>query len=253
MRCAEHLTAPSMMFDRAHHQRVAQVLSSLDGDLLRAHQCWFGGGTAIALLQGEFRESVDIDFLVSDPAGYRDLRKRLLGARDLSVLTRSDVEPVAFSRDIRIDQYGIRTFLDVQGAAIKFEIVHEGRIQFEASAHGKRVCGITTLSQADLAACKLLANADRWRDDSVFARDAIDLAMLDLPPRNLRPALAKAIGAYGSGVVTDMQKALASLRERPDWLRRCMRALSITLPPAVVQQKLRSLSRRLVSTAEAED
>jgi hypothetical protein len=242
-----------MMFERAHHQRVAHVLSSLDGDLLRAHQCWFGGGTAIALLQGEFRESVDIDFLVSDLAGYRDLRKRLLGARDLSPLTRSDFDPIAFKRDIRIDQYGIRTFLDVQGAAIKFEIVHEGRIQFDAPARAQEVCGITTLSRADLAACKLLANADRWRDDSVFARDAIDLAMLDLPPRNLRPALAKAMGAYGSGVVTDMQKALASLRERPDRLRRCMLALSIMLPPAVVQQKLRSLSRRLASTGEAKD
>ncbi|HET9031770.1 MAG TPA: nucleotidyl transferase AbiEii/AbiGii toxin family protein [Dokdonella sp.] len=240
-----------MMFDRAHHQRVAYVLSSLDGDLLRDHQCWFGGGTAIALLQGEFRESVDIDFLVSDLVGYRELRMRLLGARDLSALTRADADSIAFNRDIRIDQYGIRTFLNVQGAAIKFEIVNEGRIQFEMPTVADRVCGVTTLTRADLAASKLLANSDRWNDDSVFARDAIDLAMLDLPPRKLRPALGKAMTAYGSVVVTDMEKALASLRERPDWLRRCMLALSITLPPAAVQQKLRSLARRLATVAEA--
>lgn len=37
------------MFERAHHQRIAQILSLLDSDLLRAHRCYFGGGTAIAL------------------------------------------------------------------------------------------------------------------------------------------------------------------------------------------------------------
>ncbi|MBM3349738.1 MAG: nucleotidyl transferase AbiEii/AbiGii toxin family protein, partial [Betaproteobacteria bacterium] len=31
-----------------------------------AHQCFFGGGTAITLRHGEYRESVDIDFLISD-------------------------------------------------------------------------------------------------------------------------------------------------------------------------------------------
>lgn len=238
------------MFDRPHHQRIASVLSSLDGELLRGFQCWFGGGTAIALLLGEYRESVDIDFLVADPAGYRELRQRLRGAKDLSALTRVGFEPIAFTRDVRADQCGIRSFLDVRGTPVKFEIVREGRIQFEAPRRTQQVCGIPTLSRPDLAACKLLANADRWSDDSVFARDVIDLAMLELPPRALRPALEKVIPAYGAGVVVDMQKALASLRQRPDWLRRCMQALSIALPPALVQQKLRSLARRLASAVE---
>ena len=35
----------------------------------------FGGGTAISLRHGEFRESVDIDFLTCDLAGYRRLRE----------------------------------------------------------------------------------------------------------------------------------------------------------------------------------
>lgn len=38
------------MFERPHHQRIA-------------------------LRHGEYRESVDIDFLVSDAAGYRELRQ----------------------------------------------------------------------------------------------------------------------------------------------------------------------------------
>ena len=50
------------MFERPHHQRIAQVLRALDGSLLRENNCLFGGGTAIALRYGEYRESVDIVF-----------------------------------------------------------------------------------------------------------------------------------------------------------------------------------------------
>ena len=242
-----------MVFERSHHQRIARVLESLDGAWLRSQQCWFGGGTAIAMLQGEYRESVDIDFLVSDLAGYRELRQRLVGARDLGPLMQPGRAPIALTREARADQYGVRTFLDVEGAAIKFEIVHEGRIAFEAPGRNDRVCGIATLSRTDLAASKLLANADRWRDDSVFARDAIDLAMLDLPPRRLKPALDKAVGAYGANIATDMRRALEGLRQRSGWLRRCIQALSIDLPLAAVQQQLRGLTRRLALASGVTD
>lgn len=57
------------MFERPHHQRIAHVLTALDGDRLRQYGCLFGGGTCIALRYDEYRESVDIDFLVSDAAG----------------------------------------------------------------------------------------------------------------------------------------------------------------------------------------
>ena len=51
-----------MIFSRSHHQRIAKALESLNGDLLKAHNCLFAGGTAIALRYGEYRESVGIDF-----------------------------------------------------------------------------------------------------------------------------------------------------------------------------------------------
>jgi len=41
------------------------VLQALDADALASHACLFGGGTAMALRYGEYRESFDIDFLVS--------------------------------------------------------------------------------------------------------------------------------------------------------------------------------------------
>ena len=71
--------AGGCFFERPHHRRIAAILRALDADLLAVHFCWFGGGTAMALRYGEYRESVDIDFLVSDTAGYRALRELLTG------------------------------------------------------------------------------------------------------------------------------------------------------------------------------
>lgn len=72
------------MFERLQHRRVAIVLRALNTDLLRAHRCYFGGGTAIVLRHGEYRESADIDFLVSDRDGYRGLRERLTGTAGIN-------------------------------------------------------------------------------------------------------------------------------------------------------------------------
>jgi hypothetical protein len=65
------------MYKRSHHKDIAQILNLLNSSLLREHSCYFAGGTAIALRYGEFRESVDMDFLVSDTAGYRNLRQNI--------------------------------------------------------------------------------------------------------------------------------------------------------------------------------
>ena len=233
------------MFRRTHHQHIARVLESLDGAMLREQACWFGGGTAIALREGEYRESVDIDLMVSSQEGYRGLRGLLAGARNLAPVTRSGRQIFAFENEARADRYGIRGFVLVDGAQIKFEIVHENRISFDTPGRRDKVCGIHTLNRIDLAASKLLANADRWRDDSVYSRDVIDLAMLDTPPRELMSALHKAREAYGSSVARDLARALAALRERPGHLEQCMQALSITLVPALLQQHVRRLSQRL--------
>jgi hypothetical protein len=235
-----------MSFARPHHRQVARVLESLDARLLRDCGCWFGGGTAIAVRFGEFRESLDIDFVVSDPRGFRELRQRLRGANDLAGVTRSGAVPPATTRELRADQYGIRGFVDAGRTPIKFEIVSEGRIALAKPLRGDMVCGVATLRILDLAATKLLANVDRWRDDSVFSRDAIDLAFMPLPPRVLAQALDKAGEAYGrQDVAIALEQALAGLRERNGWLQRCLAALSIDEPPAALVQRLRRLERRL--------
>ena len=237
-----------MQFERPHHQRIAHVLSALNGETLVQHGCLFGGGTCIALRHGEYRESVDIDFLVSDAAGYRELRHLLTGPDGLATITHVHTPPLVALREIRADQYGIRTQVQMDGQAIKLEIVREARIALEAPGPDDTLCGVSTLTSLDLAASKLLANSDRQADDGVFSRDVIDLAMMNLPLPALRAALAKATEAYGPSVARDLGKAIDRLHNRTGWLERCMQAMAMQMPKAVLWQKVRAL-RRVVPDA----
>ena len=227
------------MFERAHHVRIAGVLDALDADLLAASHCYFGGGTAVALRHGEYRESWDIDFLVSDRSGYGDLRQRVREPEGFNALTR---RPVTVRRPVVADQYGIRTLLDVDGEPIKFEIVLEGRIDLATPDSGDGICGVATLTDLDMATSKLLANSDRWADRSVFSRDIIDLAMMEPGPDLLCRAIAKSESAYRSAVVDDLNKAIDYLRDNPHRLDECMRELRMhDTPKAVLWDRIKRL------------
>jgi Nucleotidyl transferase AbiEii toxin, Type IV TA system len=236
------------LFERAYHRRIAQVLEALDADALRASHCWFGGGTAIALSRGEYRESRDIDFVVSDLDGFRRLRQKVTGKTGLRALARRGalLHPL---REVRADQYGLRTLLDVQGAEIKFEIILEARVSLETPPDDERSCGVSRLSRLDLATTKLLANSDRWADDAVHSRDLIDLAMLGLTPKERSAAIDKARGAYGAAIERDLKSAVEALRRRPGRLAECMHALGMSpapaglpsIAPAVLWSRIRAL------------
>lgn len=233
------------MFERTGHRRIVRVLEALDANIFDANHCWFGGGTAIALSHGEYRESVDIDFLVSDLAGYRTLRQRCTGRDGIGAVTRAGTT-LEIVGDMRADQYGIRTWLAVDDTEIKLEIVHEGRITFEAPTATNRICGIATLTKLDLATSKLLASSDRWADDAVHSRDLIDLAMMRLDRKTLRAALDKARGAYGASVEKDLVKAVDALRRRAGRLDECMRALRmVEVEPGVVPVPLAVLWKQI--------
>jgi hypothetical protein len=236
------------LFEREHHRNVALVLQALDPQVLAAHHCWFGGGTAMALRHGEYRESVDIEFLVADRSGYRDLRQMLGGAVTLGPLVRPGLA-VQVVRELRADQYGIRTQVRSGTALIKFEIVLEARIEFDEPGPEDQVCGIRTLAPVDLAAEKLLANADRWPDDGVFNRDLIDLAMQGASRAVLEAACAKAEAAYGASVRRSVAAAVEALRKRPHRVDECMRALSITgLSKAQLWTRIRKLAKALAAS-----
>lgn len=233
------------MFRREHHIRIATILQTLDAELLARHQCWFGGGTAIVLWRDEYRESVDIDFLISNRNGFRDLRQLLTGPDGIKSICRNKME-LSTAREIRADQYGIRTMLKVAQTEIKFEIILEGRIEFASPGPDNHICGITTLNPIDMAASKLLANSDRWNDDSIFSRDLIDLAMLELPRASLNLAFEKATSAYGKSVQRDLKKAIEKMARRKGRLEECMAALKMDeTPKALLWQRVRDLKPSL--------
>jgi len=232
------------LFRRQHHQNIASILECLDADLLAHHRCYFGGGTAIVLRRHEYRESADIDFLISDTNGYRELRQLLTGADGINSIAREELTSV---RDIRADQYGIRTVLSSGGSSVKFEIIHEGRISLDPPTYADVACGVVTLSEVDMAASKLLANADRWADSSAQYRDIIDLAMLQASTATFDAALHKSERAYGTSVVGCLVSVIDFLEQNPDRLVRAIDALKMRLPytdvwPLIAQ--LRSILAR---------
>ncbi len=181
--------ARDCLFEREHHRRIAPNLGALDATLLAADACLFGGGNAMALRYGEYRESADISFLVSSVAGYRHLRQRLTGPDGMRAIEKTAATATANPghaltltqvREMRADQYGIRTLLRVDDIDIKFEIVLQARDANEAPGADDRLCGVAALAPLDMAASKLLAHCHRWRDDAVLSRDLIDLVQCSM-------------------------------------------------------------------------
>lgn len=207
------------LFWRQHHNDILHVLLKINGALFLDAECYFGGGTAIVLNLGEYRQSVDIDFLCSSEKGYRTLREALWGRSDLAGLQRPEAR-LDTLREVRTDQYGIRTLIGVGDAAIKFEIVREPRIRLAGQMDHR--FGVPVLARDCMYAEKLLANADRWADKAVLSRDLIDLSMMISRWGPIsESAWVLAESAYGDTVRKAYDKAVERIRN-PAWLRKCM-------------------------------
>jgi hypothetical protein len=214
-------------YQRDRHQRVARVLDTLDRKVLEGSQCYFGGGTRIALELNEYRESEDIDFICSELSGYRTLRSRI-DTRSLGDLMPKSKRGVSLLRDVRADQYGIRAVLGVDGHPMKFEIILEARIQ--VASMKVRGIPVPALDRVSSFAEKWLANADRWSDTAVLSRDAIDLAFM-LMAWDIKDAVAgaeMAAGAYGNAVARAARAASTKLLEHSAYRKQCLENLAIT-------------------------
>lgn len=228
------------MFERMRHQQIAIILESLNHELLRDHMCFFGGGTAIAMKYGEYRQSDDIDFMVSSWDHYRDLRGlvKLMGPESLFQKTTALELPETFLTD----QYGIRGWVRILGEQIKFEIVSEGRIELESPSSDDQICGVSTLTQTDMVAEKVLANSDRFLDTATFQRDLFDLAAMNIPDFHNSPGLEKARQSYGETAQRDLNRALEKLLGDPVWLDQCYARLQISTPRALMIKALKKLA-----------
>lgn len=211
------------LFQRQHPN---DILRALNGELLLDAECYFGGGTAIVLDLDEYCESVDINFLCASQEGYRKLRQALWGRSDLDGILLSE-SVLKILRDVRADQYGIRTMIGVGDTSIKFEIIREARIQLSGKMDDR--FGVPVLTRECMYAEKLLANADRWADKAVLNRDLLDLSMMtsrwDPIPDS---AWAIAEMAYGDTARKAYAKAAERIRN-PDWLRKCMVGMAMAL------------------------
>jgi hypothetical protein len=210
------------MFKESVHQQILHILNSLNSSLLKECQAYFGGGTQLVLEFGEYRQSRDIDFLCPFGQGYTKLRRAIFeSGHDALFAERSGLQ---FPRDIRADQYGIRFPIQTESYLIRFEIVAEGRINFEPPQSFDWV-SVACLSRMDAIAEKLLANSDRWADTSTLVRDLIDLAMLRLQAPFPTAAIAKAESAYP--VISPLQQALRYFQSHPEFRDHCFEQLQI--------------------------
>jgi hypothetical protein len=237
-------------YKRPLHRRLAGILERMDPRFLESARCFFGGGTHLVMSRGEFRESRDIDFLVSSQAGLRMLRETI-NERSLGKLFKAGIHLV---REVRADGHAIRTYIaEAPGAEpIKFEILVEGRIELRGALDP--TLGVPCLEPPWAIGEKLLANADRGRAKEHRSRDVIDLAFvsLDVEDAAFIAGYELAEQAYGKAVLKELDHALKMLELDSKYRAQCVSDLLIEDAKALRKglEKLRRLKRVLRKHAQ---
>jgi predicted nucleotidyltransferase component of viral defense system len=215
------------MFNLRQHNLVLNVLQSLKPDFFEQCQIYFGGGTLLALLYGEYRLSRDIDFLCTYGENFSRLRHSIYDDGISALFTSGAQLP----KDWKTDRDGVRTSIVVSGTVLKFEIVAEGRVAFNSPSY-PAWSPVPCLSLVDQVAEKLLANGDRWADASIDSRDLIDLAILKLKTDFPQRAIEKAEAAYPC--IAPLKRAILNFQSQPEYRLRCYDRLAIQTPTEVI-------------------
>jgi hypothetical protein len=183
------------MSEAGDRQRIAELLSAFDATLREKAGCYLGGGAALVLALGEYRQLNNVNFMCASAEGYRLLRNTVQDALLGALLERPQHLP---RRAGCPDQGGFR--VGDPGCHLR---------------HLRRCPPHPMLSRVDMYAEKLLANADRGLDRSTGSRDIIDLAMVI---RNGGPiprmSWQKARQAYGDYAVRAFDDARDLIRDR---------------------------------------
>lgn len=135
----------------------------------------------------------------------------------------SDLSKIKIGRNTT-DQYGIRMIVFVDDMPIKTEIIAEPRFQLDLPRYLKW-SPVPCLSFNDCFTSKLLSNSDRYADDSVEARDLIDLAILRLQFPIPQASIEKAEKAYE--VMRPLKRAVERFQRRPDYREKCFLGLQV--------------------------
>lgn len=211
-----------MNFQREHHNKIITILEKLNSDLFEECKVLFCGGTLLALDFEEYRESKDIDFACQIPTpGYRKLRSVIFnyGFEGLfnnhSGLT---IKGETSSHD------SIRILVEINQKPIKLEILAWKLFDLDSPRY-PAWSPVPCISTNDCFSCKLLSNANRYMDNSVEARDLIDLAILRLQYIIPQDAIRKAEEVFE--VVRPLQDAIQRFQEKEEFRERCFDNLKI--------------------------
>ena len=223
------------MFRRERHRKLLELLAAFDADLLTRCRFLFGGGTRIVLELDEYRESLDVDFLCSAAEGYAELRFQA-SSRGYDSLFKADaLRKLHLPREMRIDQYGIRFPVEIEGGLVRVELIREARIDLDPGVR-PGWSPVDCLTLTDCFAEKLLANSDRWSDRQVFSRDLIDLGALRSTIGPIPDdTWAKVEAAYKTATRDDLRKALTAFLGDAAYQRRCFEGLRIDEPREIHQ------------------
>lgn len=214
------------MYKRPRHERIAVLLRALDADLLRRCACLFGGGTALVMRLGEYRDSDDVDFLCADASGYGALRDAVSASGLQALLANDAGGRITVARPVRPDRYGLRGAFAVDGQPVKIEIISLCYIGLHPDA-ATQVEGLATLGTQDAFATKILANADRWADGDTHMRDFVDMLVLMRHDGPLPTAALDAVcAAYGNSARTALAKAARRFLEEGR-AQACLRGLGM--------------------------
>lgn len=223
------------MFRREQHRKVLSLLQAFDPEILSRCGFFFGGGTRIVLDLDEYRESRDVDFLCSDAEGYADLRFKAATQGYGALFEPGSWDGIHFPREMKIDQYGIRFPVEIDGDTIRVELIREARIELDRGARPDW-SPLDCLTISDCFAEKILANSDRWADRQFLSRDLIDLSALrSRLGRIPEEAWDKVERAYKTSGRNDLLKAIAAFSEDVSYRQRCFQGLHLDDPARVLE------------------
>jgi hypothetical protein len=222
------------MFRREQHRKVLSLLHALNSEILSRCRFFFGGGTRIVLDLDEYRESRDVDFLCADAEGYADLRFAATTRAYDALFNPGSRNGIHFPREMKIDQYGIRFPVEIDGDTIRVELIREARIGLGPGVRPSW-SPVDCLAVPDCYAEKLLANSDRWADRQFLSRDLIDLSVLR---SRLGPVPDEIWGkverAYKTSGRNDLLKAIQVFNRDESYRQRCFQGLHLDDPARVL-------------------
>lgn len=226
------------MYKRKHHQVIEKLLTCFDREYLSDNNIFFGGGTRIALELDEYRESVDVDFLCMNTPSYRAVRTQ---ATNVS-LGKLLLNKLNFVREIRMDRYAVRAFVEIDDVVVKLEFVALDDYQLTKS-NGK-LFQLPYINKQSCFLTKLLAHSDRqYAPDK---KDLFDLLMMfqawGLPTEATWQECDR---HYGKAPKQDLLNALQLLNTKPEQFIKAGKALAVD--EQVTQTLLTKVSPKLFS------